>query len=177
MADPLDEMELLPASLGDGADSSAALDAAEAALLEDPASIPVAEDPPIPFGKTWHFDHRAGRFLRVGGAPAPVRGEQALYEWLQALIRTAAGAHPIFANFGIEDPEDFLGRVDPAEAFADFEDRLRDGAIEHDRIEDVRDLDADILQEDGLIRINSVTIVTDDPEYLRIGDVLLPPEV
>jgi hypothetical protein len=156
--------------LEEGADPEAVLDAAEASVLDDPFAATETDDPPVPFGRSWAFDYDNGRFFRSAGAPAETRGVSTLVEWINATMRTAAGAHPIFPpEIGIERPEDFLGAADPTEALSDFEDRLRTALLAHDRIQDVREFEADIDFSKGIITVTNLLIVTDQEDVVPIG--------
>lgn len=153
------------------------LNAAEASVLEDTFASTVPRDPPIPFGLTWAFDYDKGRFVRSAGSPAQVSGASALVEYIQTSMRTAAGAHPIFPpNFGIQRPEDFLGAADPTEALADFQERLKTALLAHDRIEDVRDFEADIDLGQGVITVTNLLIITDQAEVLPLAPFNIEPE-
>lgn len=156
--------------LEEGADPEAVLDAAEASVLDDPFGAAETDDPPIPFGRSWAFDYDNGRFFRSAGAPAETRGVSTLVEWINATMRTAAGVHPIFPpEIGIERPEDFLGAADPTEALSDFEDRLRTALLAHDRIQDVREFEADVDLSTGIITVTNLLIVTDQEDVVPIG--------
>ena len=156
--------------LEEGADPEAVLDAAEASVLDDPFAAAEEEDPPIPFGRSWAFDYDRGRFFRSAGAPAETRGVATLVEYVNAAMRTAAGVHPILPpEFGIESPEDFLGVADPTEALSDFEDRLRTALLANDRIEDVREFEADVDLATGVITVTNLLIVTDQEDVVPIG--------
>lgn len=154
-----------------------ALDAAVESLLDDPFSATVAKDPPIPFGRSWAFDHDIGRFIRSNGAPAEVVGVNALVEYVQAALRTAAGVHPTLpADFGIERPEDFLGVADPTEALSDFLDRGRKALLAYDRIEDVRDFEAEVDLSLGIIFVTKLLIITDQEEAVPLAPFNVEPE-
>jgi hypothetical protein len=156
--------------LEEGADPEAVLDAAEASVLDEPFAAAEADDPPIPFGRSWAFDYDHGRFIRSAGAPAETRDVATLVEYVNAAMRTAAGVHPIFPpEFGIESPEDFLGGVDPTEALSDFEDRLRTALLAHDRIQDVREFEADVDFAKGIITVTNLLIVTDQEDVVPLG--------
>lgn len=153
------------------------LDAAAESALENVYGATEAKDPPIPFGNTWAFDHQLGRFIRSAGSPAQVSGAAALIEYIQTSMRTAAGVHPIFPpDFGIERPEDFLGSADPTEALSDFEDRLRTALLAHDRIEDVRNFEAEIDLAQGSITVTNLIIITDQAEVLPLAPFDVEPE-
>lgn len=153
------------------------LDAAVESALDNPYAATVAKDPPIPFGSTWAFDYQKGRFIRSAGSPAQVNGAAALVEYIQTSMRTAAGVHPIFPpDFGIVRPEDFLGAADPTEAISDFQDRLRTALLAHDRIEDVRDFEAEIDLAQGIITVTNLIIITDQAEVLPLAPFDVEPE-
>lgn len=173
MADPA--FQLIP--LDDLVDPETALEAAVASVLEDPYSSTETKDPPIPFGRSWAFDHDHGRFVRSNGSPAEVRGESALVEYIQAALRTAAGRHPILPpNFGMQRPEDFLGSADPSEALSDFEDRARKALVVHDRIEAVERFEAEIDLSAGIILVTNLLIITDQEEAIPLGPFQIEPE-
>jgi hypothetical protein len=156
--------------LEEGADPEEVLDAAEASVLDDPFAAGETSDPPVPFGRSWAFDYDNGRFFRSAGAPAETRGVSTLVEWINTTMRTAAGVHPILPpEVGIERPEDFLGAADPTEALSDFEDRLRTALVAHDRIQDVREFEADIDFATGIITVTNLLIVTDQEDVVPIG--------
>lgn len=156
--------------LEEGADPEAVLDAAEASVLDEPFAAAEADDPPIPFGRSWAFDYDKGRFIRSAGAPAETRDVATLVEYINAAMRTAAGVHPIFPpEFGIESPEDFLGSADPTEALSDFKDRLRTALLVHDRIQDVREFEAEVDLSLGIITVTNLLIVTDQEDVVPIG--------
>ncbi|MGH2939837.1 MAG: DUF2634 domain-containing protein [Solirubrobacterales bacterium] len=161
----------------DSVDAETALEAAAESALEDAYAIPEPEDPPIPFGRTWAFDHDHGRFIRSAGSPAEVLGDNALIEYVQASLRTAAGVHPgLPPSFGIERPEDFLGAADPSEAISDFEDRARRGLRGHDRIRDVRGLEVDIDLSQGIVFVSNFLIITDQEEAIPVPPFNIEPE-
>jgi hypothetical protein len=168
MADQDPAFSLVPLEVGATPDE--ALDSAEAAIFDDPFAATVEGDPPVPFGKSWAFDYQNGRFYRSAGAPAETRGVASLVEYVQTAMRTAAGVHPIFPpEFGIRRPEDFLGSADPTEALSDFEDRLRTALLAHDRIEDVRQFEAQVDLSEGIITVTNLLIVTDQEEVVPLG--------
>lgn len=176
MADP--DFTLLPSDEEGATDIDARLDAAEEALLTDPAQLAAQVQAPIPFGRSWSFDWQGGRFYRSGTAPTEVRGEGALIQWIQAAMHTASGAHPIFSNaFGLEDPEAVLDQLDPEEALDDFEADMREALTQHDRIQDVQDFAATFDPSTGVVTITSLTVVTDVNEELSLPPLVVRTEV
>lgn len=126
------------------------------------AEVAVEEPPLIPLGRSWAFDWRAGRFKRQGGAPAEVRGIDALKEWLEMARRTKRGAHACFSNaFGMEGPEDWMGHVNVDEATADYGADLEETWGVHDRVAAVVDYRAHFEEDEETIVIDELRVVTD----------------
>lgn len=156
-----------------------ALDAAEQSALEDPLAIEVVDPKPIPFGRSWAWDEARGRFFRgIGGSPIEVRGVAALQEWIRLTASTAAGVHPIFSpGFGIEDPDDFIGLVDPTEVVADYEERLRTALVEnHERIAEVDRFRVQWDPSQGVLTIPTFDIIVDDGEAVAVDEFDVRPE-
>jgi hypothetical protein len=165
------DFELLPVAAGEALDADTALDAAEASVLDDPLRTTEPEDPPIPYGRTPAFDFASGRFIRVGDGATPwVSGRDALRQWFGAMLATGRGACPIFSDeFGIENPDDYIGGVDPDPELATLEDRLREGVQGHDRIEDIDDFEVSYDPSEGVITLLDLTIITDEQEAVVVG--------
>lgn len=168
--------ELLPVD-DEGTTPEEDLAAAERSALEDALEgldDPADEVPPEPFGRSWAFDFERGRFRRQGEAPGEVRGLVALEQWCQVAIRTARYAHAVFTDaFGMERPASAIGQVDVRDEVADYGDRLRAALLVHDRITDVVDYRASYDPEEGLLLVESFTVVTDGGEGLSFGPVRL----
>lgn len=155
-----------------------ALDAAEKSALEDPLAIETKPRKPIPFGRTWKWDEGRERFVRgIGGSPVEVSGIEALEEWIKTVATTAAGVHPIFsAGFGIEDPDDFIGTVDPTELVADFEERFRAALVEnHERIAEVDEFEVQWDPTEGVLTIPQFDVITDAGEAVAISEFEVQP--
>lgn len=167
-----DDFELLPVALGEVLDADTALDSAEASVLDDPLALSEPESPPIPYGRTPAFDFDTGRFVRVGDGATPwVHGRDALRQWFGAMLATGRGACPIFSDeFGMENPDDYLGGVDPEPELATLEDRLREGAQFHDRVEDIDDFEVEHDPAEGVIALKDLTIITDEQEAVVVGN-------
>jgi hypothetical protein len=171
-----DAFALIPSGDDPVASSSDQLDVAASGALEGVVA-PGPEDAPIPFGRTWSFDFEAGRFNRVGGAPAELTGADSLKVWLEAATRTALGAHPIFTSFGMENPEDVIGTVDATEALSDLEERLRDAILVHDRVADMEDVIASVNPDQGVVSIDTLTVITDQEDNVALLDVNFTPGI
>lgn len=112
----------------------------------------------------------------VGAAPAEVRGTDALRQWIYSALQTAQGAHAVFpGSFGIENPDDWIGVVDPTDALVTFEPRANDALKQHDRIEELDDLTAEYDPDEGVISIEDLVVVTDEQEAVPLTEVELTP--
>lgn len=176
MADLLPE-ELLPQDdpVSPEDDLKAAVDSA----LDESEADPPEEQPPIPFGVSWAFDWTANppRFKRHGGAPAEVRGLDALREWLEMSRRVARGAHPVFSpDFGMDGPEDWMSEVDVVEAASDYGAKLVDAWVNstHERVVAVEDFDAHFEDDAETIFIDSLNVYTDNDQRIGLGDTPAP---
>lgn len=175
MAEPFTDspdLELLPVNQAEVLSADEQLDAAEASALDDPLTTVATTPAPIPFGKTAPFDYTTGRFVRLGDGAIPwVSGQAALREWLQAAFHTGRGGCPLYDDtFGFERPDDYLGTVDPTEAMATLEDRLRDAVTVHDRVQEIDDYEAEHNPKTGVIELLDLTIITDEAEAVGVGN-------
>lgn len=179
MADELSDFSLIPPDVDAVASLDDRLDAAEASLTADPFQEPgTAEETPVPYGVTWSFDYQAGRYRRSGTAPAEVRGEDALIEWIQLASQTARGAHASCPpDFGMEAPFAYVGLADPRVAIAEFESQLRTALLVHDRIEDVIDFSAVWDPENGAVIVETLTVVTDEGLDVAVSPFTAQPDV
>lgn len=168
-------LELIPSGDEDLVSADDQLLAAEASLLDDPFATPT-EAPPIPFGRSWAFDRTTGRYMRSGTAPLEVRGVGALREWIYNALATAQGRHEVFSDeFGIEDPDDWIGLVDPTDALSTFEPRARDALRQHDRIEDLDEVNASFDPTTGTITVNNFLVITDQADAVPLDNIELTP--
>lgn len=156
------------------------LNAATAAALNDPESPPEV-DPggPEPFGVTSAFDWDAGRYKRHGQQPVRVSGLDALREWCMMALNSTRFAHEVFsARFGMDDPREGLGRGldDEDDLPSDYEQKIREALIVHDRVADVRDFDIVWDPLEGILRIRRFTVVTDEADTLPFADIQLVAE-
>jgi len=155
------------------------LDAAEDSAL--PPELAIEAPVLIPLGKTWEWDWERNRFRtssEKGTAPLAVTGILALQEWLRTLASTAAGAHPALPpEFGVDDPDDFIGLVDPTEAAAIFAERFVESAIaNHDRVAAIEDFDPEWDPETGIVSVANFTVTLDDELAVAINDFEVEPE-
>jgi hypothetical protein len=170
--------QLLPVE-AEPATAEEILDAAEESALEDPLAVEAPATKPIPFGRSWEWDEVRGRFVRgMGGGPIDVRGLEALQEWIKTVASTAAGVHPIFSpGFGIEDPDDFIGLVDPREVAADYEERFRTALVaNHERIAEVDEFEIEWDPTEGVLTIPAFDVITDAGEAVSISEFQVRPE-
>lgn len=145
---------------------------AVAAALQEPA--PVAGEPPEAYGSTWQLDFLTNRFRRHGDAPIRISGIAGLGVWCEMAIRTARFAHSVFSDdFGMDRPEDIIGHVDIGELVGDYEARIREALLVHDRIVDVTGFDADYSADTGVLTIRTFEIVTDDQRRVPVGPLRL----
>jgi hypothetical protein len=156
--------ELIPADDDDLITPEQQLAAAEAGAMQDPVEQ-VAEDVPQPFGMSWAYDWQNGQFILQGSSPAEVRELDALREWCLMAIYSARFAHAVFTDeFGLEDPDELFGEIDPEELVGDYEERLREALLVHDRIAAVENFDADWDPTEGVLTINYFDVRTDEDE-------------
>lgn len=168
--------EAVPADDQDLVSPDKQLAAAEASILDDPLASTATETPPIPFGRTWAWDRERERYVRLGTAPVEVRGAAALREWIYNALATAQGVHPIFSDeFGIEDPDDWIGLVDPTDAISTFEPRAREAILQHDRVEDLDDLTPSFDPSTGTITIPDIVVITDQADAVPLAQIELKP--
>jgi hypothetical protein len=168
--------ELLPIEDEDLVAAADQLAAAEASILDNPFDTSPAAPAPIPMGRSWLWDPEAERYARLGTSPIEVRGVDALRQWIYAALQTAQGAHSILPpTFGMENPEDWIGVVDPTDALSTFEPRANDALIQHDRIEELDDLSATYDPDEGVISIEDLVVITDENEAVPLTEVDLTP--
>jgi hypothetical protein len=168
--------ELLPIEDTDLIDASEQLAAAEASIADDPFGQTAVAPSPIPFGRSWEWDQTTERYVRVGTAPAETRGLDSLRQWIYAALQTAQSVHAVFPTaFGIEDPDDWIGGVDPTDALVTFEPRANDALTQHDRIEELDDVTAEYDPDEGVISIEDLVVITDEQEAVPLTEVELTP--
>ena len=153
--------------------------AQEAAGLEDLSLFPgedlvVQEDPPPPLGRSWAFDFISRRFMSEGQhGPAETYGDDTLVFWVEKVLHTSRGAHPIYPNeYGMERPFGHIGRTLDSSDYADLENRIHDALIFHPRIVDVTDFDADQGADDETLFV-TFRVIKDDGTEVQVTNLEL----
>lgn len=175
MAEVDDEVaELLPLD-DDGIDVDDELEAAAASALGGLDEEPEPEEAPEPFGRSWLWDPDRRRFVRHGQAPAEARGLDAARMWAFMAVHTARFAHAVFSDaFGMDRPEEPIGRTDTVELEDDYAERVRDALLIYDRFTDV-EVECHV-ELDGSLVLDRVDIVTDEEEPIKLRNVTIRPE-
>lgn len=128
-------------------------------------------DDAIPFGMSWAYDWDAGHFVRSGSGAVPVYGEDALAEWCQMAIAATRSAHAVFTEaFGIESLDAIIGHVMADEIPAEFEARLRDALLVHERIVDIQDISIDYDVGSDVLSFDAFSVITDEEESVELTD-------
>jgi hypothetical protein len=165
----------------EGVEPVADLDAAAASALEASGAdqITVEDDPPVPFGRTWLFDFQAGRTVRQGIAPAETRGIGALRMRCLMAVYSARYAHAVFSDaFGMEHPEEPVGRLLNDEVVAEYGERLKEALLRVDpRIVAVDNFEATYDPVRGVLEIENVEVVTDDEDRIPLENMSIRVEV
>lgn len=166
--------ELLPAD-DEGLSPADALSAAVAGATAVPgAVVPQAEEAPQPFGRSWVFDFEAGRFVRVGGSPAPTHGFGAVQQWVLMAAHSARYAYRVFSDsFGMEGVDQGIGELPSVEIISDYEQHLREAVLVHDRITALNRFTAHLDAAAGAVVIDYFEVVTDEEETISFGNITL----
>jgi hypothetical protein len=168
------DFELLPAD-DEGLSPADELAASVAGAVAEPGAVqPDANPAPAPFGKTWVFDFETGRFVRAGASPVPTNGFGALQQWVLMAVHSARYAHSVFTDeFGMESPDDGIGELRSAEMVSDYEQRLREAVLVHDRVTALQNFAASYNPIEGVLYISYFEVVTDEEEVVPSGDITL----
>lgn len=157
---------------GDSAEDER-VDAAEASALAEEEEQTEDEDL-MPLGMSWVFDFEAGRFMQGGQGPLRAYGEDALVQWCLMAMNSTRFAHAVFSEaFGVESVEDLIGAVMASEIAGEFEARLRDALLVHDRIVDVADFAVTYDGASDTFFVDSFTVVTDEEERVAVTETTL----
>lgn len=154
-----------------------AFDRLQTDLSDFPSAVDlvVAADEPTPIGRSWAFDWTQHRFVKFPGALGPKQtyGEETLGEWVEKVLHTARGAHPVHPpGYGFDAPQGLVyggtvGQIPP-----DFEDRVRDALTFHPNISDVEEFTYDYDRDDEFVHF-SARIILDNDTALELQDVRL----
>ena len=164
-------------SLIPGDDVDQRVDAAVAsALATEPDE---AEVETLPFGSSWQFDFETGLFVREGSGAQRAYGEAAIAMWCMMALSSTRFAHDVFSEaFGTESTDDLLGQAMTGEIASEYEARMRDALLVHDRIVAVEDFMVEFDPASDTLEISNFTVVTDEEERMSIdGGVLSVGEV
>lgn len=166
--------ELLPSD-DEGLSPTAARAAAVAGAVAEPGAIvPEPDVGPEPIGRSWLFDFEAGRFVRAGSSPLPAHGLAALEQWVLMAAHAARYAHSVFTDeFGMEHPDGGIGELGTAAMISDYEQRLREAILVHDRITALQDFRASYNPIEGVLSIAYFEVVTDEEDVVPLADVTL----
>jgi hypothetical protein len=172
--EPQDDLGILLPILDEPQDELAEIEALTDEIdALDSDDLIVEEDERPPLGRSWGFDFQRGRFIRAGGkGPLSIHGIHTLEQWIEKCLRTARYAHVVHSpRFGIDRPFSMFGQ--PAAAFPDdYEDRVREGLLNHPRIDDVTDFVVETDAADDFAQV-SFTVHFDGTEPLRFTTTLV----
>lgn len=174
--DPSDDppFALSPEADPSAVDPEAAVDAAVENVLAGGVPAAADPDPPVPIGKTWKFDFETGQFVRNNKSAVAVYGVLSLAVWAEMAIRTPRYGYAVFDDdFGMEHPEDPIGLVDPEIEISDYEGRMRNAVIIHDRISEVQVVDGEYDPSTGILTAGTLGIVTDEEEHVALTALAL----
>lgn len=164
----IDNFTLLPAD-DPSLTADEELDGAFIDVEGDPAiDVAFAEPLPAPYGRTWQFDIRAGRFVTYGAAPVELHGKESLKQWIDFTLNIAAGAHSIFPReYGMENPYSLIGQEYSPALEAEFQEDVEQALSVHDRIESVGEF---LFRHDDndVIIYYAFTVRTIDGEELAV---------
>jgi hypothetical protein len=163
---PLDDDDVVSPEddVAQAADSALAASAAAPSLA---AVTPVAAD-----GMGWQFDWEARRFVRNGGRPAEVRGEDALAQRVMLAIHTTRFRYALIPNeFGFDRMDDIPGTVANEEALSDFERRLRECVAAVPGCSDIAEFAAHVDSREGVFSIDSFVVITESGGVVSLGPV------
>lgn len=139
-----------------------------------PADVVVVEEQPPPLGLSWAYDFPRERFLLAQGQHGPLttHGTETLIGWMEKVLRTSRGAHPIHPpGYGVLGRNELIARLVEGAPVAEFERRIRDALKFHPRISDVQDFDYSFDPNDEWVAI-SFTVIREDDTRLPVATTL-----
>jgi Protein of unknown function (DUF2634) len=149
------------------------VDAAVASALTD-ADTPPDEEEAIPFGMSWAFNFETGRFVREGSGATRTYGVDTLEQWCLMAMNSTRFAHDVFSEaFGVESLDDIIGTVMASELAAEFEARLRDALLVHDRVVAIEDFAVDYQPAEDALYVQAFTVVTDEEDRVSVSGTVL----
>ena len=149
------------------------VDAAEASALEDPEAEEDDEGV-LPFGMSWEFDFTAGRFKQGSTGPLRAYGEDALIQWCLMAMNSTRFAHDVFSEaFGVENMDDLIGSVMTSDIAEEFEARVRDALLVHDRITEVEDFAVTFDPASDTLYVDTFSVVTDEDEQVAVPEAIV----
>ena len=141
--------------------------------LPDEDDLVITAPPPEPVGRSWAFDFQARRFLHgpSGHSPANTFGDATMRGWIEKVMHTDRGAHPIHPDeYGIDRAGGIFGGPPQQFPTGDYEERIRDALLFHPRITDVRDFAWDVDPMDEAVECK-FTVMLDDESEIEFGAV------
>lgn len=152
-----------------------AFDRLQTDLTDFPTSVDlvVTAERPEPIGRSWAFDWALRRFVKPSGAlgPKPTIGVETLQEWIEKVLNTARGAHPVHpANYGLVAPQGLMFGASSGEVPPDLEDRVVDALTFHPHISSVEDFAYDFDPDDEWLAV-SFTIILDNNDSLALQNI------
>ena len=129
------------------------MDAAVASALTEETEE--GEPEAVPFGSSWNFDFEQGRFVHEGSGAMRVYGGTALSMWCLMALHSTRFAHDVFSEaFGVESVDDLIGSVMAARSAAEYEARMRDALLVHDRIVALEDFTVEFDPADDALYVS-----------------------
>lgn len=164
----LGDYQLLPVD-DPAIDAAAELEGAFVDPEGDPAiDAEFAPPPPMPLGRSWAFDIAAGRMIRYGQRPVETHGTDTLKQWIDIVLNVDAGAHSIFPDdFGMDDPWEMIGQQYSPALESEFQQKVQNALLVHDRIESVGSFIFQHDENDTILYVEFV-VVTDTGAELKV---------
>jgi hypothetical protein len=148
----------------------------ERSVEDEPSDVIVALDDKPPLGRSWAFNFGTpqGFENKPGGkGPTQTFGLDTLRHWIDKVMHTDRGAHPIHPpEYGVEGAFAMIGRSAESPEFASYEQRLREALLFHPRITDLTDFEVEIDPDDEVVTV-TLTVTVDDETELPVA-VTLP---
>ena len=161
-------------SLIPGDDLDQRVDAAVASALAEETEE--GEPEAVPFGRSWNFDFEQGRFVHEGSGAMRVYGGTALSMWCLMALHSTRFAHDVFSEaFGVENVDDLIGSAMSGEIGSEYEARMREALLVHDRIVALEDFTVEFDPADDAVYVSDFTVVTDEDERVSVDGTAVGP--